>query len=789
MSTLRRLARELHRRSLWQVLLVYGATSWIVLQVVEVLMEGLGLPGWVFPVAIILLLVGLPVVLATAFVQEGGPELRSGDPTLHPELGRYPEVDGTGDVEPPSGPPAGEESGGFRALLTWRNAVIGGVLAFALLGVAVTGYMVMRIAGIGPVGTLIARGALEERETMVLAEFEAPGSSPELGDVVTEAMRIDLHESPVVTVADPARISRALERMGRQPSAPLDEELARELAVREGIAAVLTGRISAVGGRYLLSARLVRPGDGTQLLGEQVEAADSTAILDAIDELSGTLRERIGESLSSVRASERLERVTTSSLEALRKYSQALGALSGFDLERGRVLLREAVALDSTFAMAWRKLGVVHANRNEMAEANAAFERAYALRDRLGDRERYHTEGIYHQFVTEDLDRAAAAYRSLLEQYPEDTWALNNLSIVLSEQGDEDRAEELLLRAIATGQAGVSEYTNLIEGRVGDGRLAGADSILGAFAREYPDHPLVHPYRALISYRQGAYGTAVEAMDSFLAVTPGQTEPQIRGRIERTHLLAALGRFEEAAETLVEALRRMGLAGWGARFVDHAALFAIVELAVLGDTVGAVERVEEALADHPLDEIPVADRPVTPLAALAAMRGRAGEAREYVAAGDGDEAPPGEVEEVELPFGIAMLLAGAQGRWEEVRERSAPELREERCDRFCLALLARAYAATGSPDSARVAYERFLEEFDGGPVEGLFVDALWRARIHEDLASIYREAGRAGDEAEQLRELVALWEDADPPLRPRVERARERLRALEAATADGDGGG
>ena len=169
MSGLKQLIQEVHRRSLWQVLGIYVAVSWVVFQVVQTLTEGLGLPDWVPPLAFVLLLIGLPIVMATAFVQEGLSPASNRDPTLLPG----PEVTVETDAR---------KGSGARRLFTWRNALLGGALAFALLGIVTAGYTAMRAMGIGPMGSLVAKGVIAPRERIVLADFENLTSDSLLAD-------------------------------------------------------------------------------------------------------------------------------------------------------------------------------------------------------------------------------------------------------------------------------------------------------------------------------------------------------------------------------------------------------------------------------------------------------------------------------------------------------------------------------------------------------------------------------------------------------------------------------
>jgi hypothetical protein len=181
---MKKLIYEIHRRSLWQVLGIYLAASWVALEVTAQLAGTLALPQWVEPFALVLLVIGFPIVMATAFVQE---KESAGAPDDEPAAAAttVPEA-----VDSPP-PPAAEASP--QRLLTWRNALVGIGLAFLLLSVVTTGFMFMRNRGIGPVGSLVAKGMLEEQAPIVLAQFEA--SDPSIGSAATEALRIDLSQS------------------------------------------------------------------------------------------------------------------------------------------------------------------------------------------------------------------------------------------------------------------------------------------------------------------------------------------------------------------------------------------------------------------------------------------------------------------------------------------------------------------------------------------------------------------------------------------------------------------
>src|SRR5439155_3577654 len=257
---------------------LFALAAVAVLGVTYFLMNQLGLPSWVLPVAVGLLAVGLPIMITTGLVERRRALART-----------------TGGVTVPAT--------GLHGWLTWRRAMTGGVAAFAALGLGAGVYTAMRVLGIGSVGTLVASGVLAKRDRLVLADFENRTQDSTLGTSLTEALRVDLAQSPVVRLLDAAAIGPALGRMGRKAGTPLDLALARELAQREGAKAVVHGMIDPVGRSYVLSAELIPAADGAALVALRENAKDDGAIIEAVDRLSKRLRERIGESLKTIRAS------------------------------------------------------------------------------------------------------------------------------------------------------------------------------------------------------------------------------------------------------------------------------------------------------------------------------------------------------------------------------------------------------------------------------------------------------------------------------------------------------
>ena len=776
MSRLKRLVVEVHRRSLWQVLLIYAGGSWVVFEVVQTLTEGLGLPDWFPAFALGLLIVLLPVVLATAFVQEGGPRTSGYDPTLLPEsegpLGEMKEE-------------RGERDRGARRVLTWRNAILGGVVAFALLGVAVSGYTAMRLMGIGPVGSLVAKGVIERGERIVLADFENLTSDSLLAVAVTEALRTDLSQSRLLRLAEPAYLGRVLARMEKDPSVTLDEALAREVGIREGLRAVIAGEVSAVGTGYVLSARLVAAESGEVMAGWRETARDSNGIIDAIDRLSKAIRQRAGESLKSIRGSEPLERVTTGSLEALKMYSEGWRQSDRGGLGRPIQLWQQAIALDSGFAAAYRAIGVRYYIRSERAQAVQALSKAYELRDGLTERERYSTIGLYHIIVDGDANRALDAYSTLVE-ISDSTWGLNNLALLYGHFRDSERAERLYRRALLEADSilGVA-YNNIFETEVTLGKFDEARRTWERWAEKLPGAYWRYSRLADLAAYLGDYAMAEAHIQA--RVGAGDT-PDERLRAQawvsfmRANLALLQGKLADARRHYREAVSTEEKRGAISQPFEFATFAALLEVWFAGDTAGGSQTLEAVLRRHPLSEMTPLDRPYLLLANFYALAEQPERARavlnEYETAID--PTLRGYMERPRYDR-VAGAVALAEGRYEEsIRLMRLSD--EGWCWVCSLALLGRAYDLAGQADSAVAVYERYVTQPQSG--RSLYGDWLevsdpfWLPLVYERLASLHADRGDVGKAVEYYSRLIERWKDADPELQPRVEAARRAIVAL-----------
>ena len=744
-----------------RVLAVYLGASWVVLQVVDVVKQNMGLPDWVFPFALVLLVIGLPVMLVTAILQAG------------PSKGSA--VAGSTDSGESSPEPGPETSGELspRRLFTWRNAMLGGAAAFVLLALVTSGFMYMRTRGIGPVGSLVAKGVLEERARVVLADFEAADEM--LARTVTESFRVDLTQSPAITLVGPDSIADALGRMGRPTDADLDEETARELARRDGIPAVIAGELSPLGSGYVLNARLVASSDGTVLASARASARDDETLVGAIDEVSARLRERIGESYTSLRETPALAHVTTGSLAALEKYTAAHEARNrDEDPEAAVRLLEEAVAIDSTFALAWRDLSTILDNLGEDRDRQEeALEAAYRHRDRLTERERYLVEASYHSDLTEDWERAIEAYEAMLRLDPQDAQAMNNIGVNYYRQADFENA---LLWYERAHQAAPELSLHVANVAIAQANLGNLEAAATQYAEldSFPANPLFEDWRAHFLWLRGDEEGFLRAVERYGEEFPGgRTASRVEDAMNGLEILhgrvaAVVSKLESQAELqrsrgdLEESIRTR---------LDAA----FIELDVYGDTAAALAAAAEVIAEVEEDSEILED---PPLAAIGRLLIRAGEVERGLEFLDRDWQQVPERTRARREFQrstwVSLQVARAEGRPEEaLRElRSLPPWACTPCRYHEEASL---FDQAGRADSAIAYYESYLE----APFNfRFFIDSEELAPTHERLGKLYDARADLEKAALHYARFVELWADADEELQPRVQVARARLNEI-----------
>jgi tetratricopeptide (TPR) repeat protein/predicted Ser/Thr protein kinase len=721
------------------------------LAIVYLLVQQLGLPWWVLIGTVVILAVGLPVVAYTGHRERRRVVARSAGVQITP-------------------------AGGLHRIFTWRRAAIGGGVAFGGLALIAAAYMAMRLIGIGPVGTLVATGVLEERDVLILADFEDRTPDASLGTSVTEAFRIDLSQSPVVRLMGAATIGEALTRMNRSPTGTMNAELATEIARREGVKAVVVGEIGMLGSGYVISTSMVSSDDRSVLVALRETADDDSDLIGAVDRLSAKLRERIGESLRSIRASEPLERVTTSSLEALELYTRAVRASDMGDLERSAALLEEAIRIDSMFAMGYRKLAVVLNNSfAPRSRTDPAVTKAFELRERLPPVERYLAEAYYYDNVEYDPAKVVAAYRSILEIDPEETTALNNLSIQLAYGRQWAESEELALRAIDVELA-PTYFVNAVVAQLGQRKLVDAERTLALFDERLPDNPLHEVLHVFIAEAREDFAAAVAHLDTLDTIVGGSATWTSTTALWQAVDLAIRGRLADAKAAASRGAEiSLEQRGDTSGYYSGVGLAAWIELSLSDRRDRALQMVDAAVSRYPWENLDPRDRPYSSLAQFYAIAGDVDRAKRLLS--EYEAAVPEPLRRSDFVLHAARgAVAEAEGRLDDAAAhyRAWYDAGGE-CASCGLSERARVYDAMGQRDSALALYGRAAEIRGAG---WAFDQMPYYGPNLKRLGELAEERGDTAKAVEYYDRLIDLWRDADPELQPIVDEVRSRLADL-----------
>ncbi len=310
-----------------------------------------------------------------------------------------------------------------------------------------------------------SRSVITAKDSIILADLENKTGDPVFDSMLTQAIAIQLEQSPVLNLVSNQHMQQSMQYLGKSPDDPITPAIAREIGEREGIKAYLSGSIIKLGTSYIvtLSAENTRTGD--DIASEQAEAPDKDHVLDAVGKVSTAMRGRLGESLASIQKLDTpFGQATTPSLEAFRAY--ALGDVDhekGLEIPQAEGHYREAVELDPNFAMAWCRLGVVYSNAGQLSKAVEYFTRAYNLSRNVSERERLYIEGHYTQTVSGNVYKTIETLELATRTYPLviDNWT--NLGVSQQSIGQYEESLATNLKAVTVDPADAVTRENLMQ--------------------------------------------------------------------------------------------------------------------------------------------------------------------------------------------------------------------------------------------------------------------------------------------------------------------------------------
>ncbi len=761
------------RPMLWRALGIYVAAFIGVAIVARAAIIAIGLPDWVFSGALVVMALGLPVVLFTAYTQYIARRAATATPVYTDGGTRSLAGHGTMATIAIKASPH----------VSWRRTARGGIAAVSLFVLLIAGYMLLRVLGIGPAGSLFAAGTLAANDNVVVAAFDAPGADSSLGSTIAEAVKTDLSQSRAVRVLPTTSIVAALEQMRRPDTARVDFTTAREIAQRSGAKAVVGGSVVPAGAGYIITVRLVGAQTGNDLASFSESAKDAGDLIPAVDRVTKSLRRKIGESLKTVRDAPPLDQVTTASLGALRSY--AAGNFAN-DVQANYPAAiqdyQDAIRQDSTFAMAHVELAFTLQSlggATNLAQANIELTKAFHLSDRLPESELYNVQGAYYTFVARDRPRAITAFRRAVQLDSTNIDAVNSLAVTLASARD-TTAVQMYKLALANDSADGTILNNLAGAYVAMGRYREADSVQALFASRHVPFP-TGPTRFGELWSQNKYDAAEKLARGMVDSADAVHAARALGVL--VNIVQLRGRLHEADRLSTQA--NAALARTNGRSADPyttVSARATRDGVIRGNASLAIAELDSTVRAYPVASAPVATLHGLSLAIVTyAQVGSAAKARDALRQYEARLDSAGRRHDAVYIARDRGAIAMAEGKTDSAvayfrqGDVEADGLPTNNCAACTPYLIGIAYDQGRRADSARKYLTEYVDMQSGGRVT---IDPYYLAPTLYRLGELYRDAGDTKRAIMYYSEYVDLWKNADPELQPRVNDVRKQIAAL-----------
>ncbi|MGA8367775.1 MAG: protein kinase domain-containing protein [Candidatus Acidiferrales bacterium] len=611
---------------------------------------------------------------------------------------------------------------------------------------------------------------LTDKDTIVLADFTNTTGDTVFDGALRQGLSVQLEQSPFLSMVSEQRIQQTLRMMDRPSDTPLSPEIAQEVCQRTASAAVLEGSIAQIGAQYLLTLNAIRCSNGDSLASTEAQAADKNHVLGALGNAASEMRNKLGESLSSVQQFDTpLEQATTPSLEALQAYSLGRRAMLGGDYSSAAALFERAIRLDPNFAMAYARAGTSYANFGEPTLGSAYSRKAYELRDRVSEPEKFYIEGHYYEVGTGDLEKARQAYELWAQTYPRDWVPVIDLREIYSQFGQYDKALDEAREALRLAPNG-ENYFGLVAYYVSMNRLVEAQSLAEEARTKAFDSPQLH----VLLYEIAFLRNDTAEMARQVAWWEGKAGAQYVPLALEAKTAAYSGRLAQARD-----------------FSRRA--------------VAEAERAEEK---------ELAARYETDAARWEALFGNAAEAKTLAAAALGVS----DGREVQFGAAMAFALAGDTARAETITEDLATRHPQDTRVQLAYLPVIHAQVAIARKDPSRaidalqaarsdgsvltgggfssaprydpfyVRGEAYLEAHEGGEAAADFQQILDHPGIalnepigalaHLGLARAYAMQSDTAKARAAYQDFLTLWKDADPDI-PILEQAKAEYAKLQ----------
>ena len=604
---------------------------------------------------------------------------------------------------------------------------------------------------------------LTSKDTIVLADFMNRTGDTVFDGTLRQGLSVQLEQSPFLSLISDQQIQQTLALMGRSTDSKLTPEIAREICQRTGSAAALEGSIAQIGTQYLLTLKTVNCKSGESLASAEAEAIDKNHVLDALGKTASEIRNKLGESLNTVRKLDTpLEQATTPSLGALQAYSLGEDAHRKGDFAASIPFFQQAVELDPNFAMAYAMLGTNYANTGETTKSEAYTLKAFELRGRVSEKERFYIASNYYGDVIGNLEKAIPTYQLWAKTYPRESKAVCGLAYTYFKVGRYDDALLAAQTCVNLEPSGLS-YDTLMAGyfllnRFDEAKATAAEAQLHHF-----DSSLSHLNLYLIAFIE--HDVARMAREAAaVRDAPGHEYTMLTYEALTAAYLGERAKARDFSRRAADFAQRAGDRQTAAARLADAAF----QEALMGDAAEGRRGASTALAMSK-------DSDVMATAALAyAFAGETAEAD--VLANDCAKRSPEDtlVQSVLLPTVRAMIALnrGNAANAIEILQTASPYELSSAGQMYPVYARGEAYLAAGDGRAAAAEFQKVLDH--RGIVPNTPIGAI--ARL--GLARGYLLQGDTKKGKAAYQDFLALWKNADADI-PILTQAKTEIANLQ----------
>ena len=604
------------------------------------------------------------------------------------------------------------------------------------------------------------KSKLTEKDTIVLADFANSTNDPVFDGTLRQGLAVQLEQSPFLSLISDERMRQTLRLMGQPADAKLTPEIGREICQRTQSAAVLSGSIASLGNQYVLGLRAVNCRTGDSLAEEQETADGKEQVLRMLSQAATKLRGRMGESLKSVEKFDApLEQATTPSLAALQAYSLGRKTFLGGDAAAAISPLKRAIQLDPSFAQAHAVLGLSYMSWGEFQLGEENIRKAYELRERASEQERFFIELHYYQIVFGDLQKARQIGELWAQTYPRNAFPLGNLGGIYATLAQYDKAMMTFSEALRLDPDVPARQLQVADTFISLNRFQEALAATEQLQARRPDARELHLFLYRIAFDESDSG----GMAREVAWSVGKPEYEPRFLGVEAGRSAYYGKMREARELTDRAVALAKREQREETAANYEAWQALTE-AIFGNGMEAQKRASAALKFS-------STRPTVMLTAVAGES-----ARTPALIADLNKRYPDDtfLQNTWLPLIKAQLaLNGNEPQTSiQVLQRAKPyELSFE--DALVSAFVrGNAYLSAHRPAEAATEFQKILDH------RGVVFVAPWGPLAHVGLARAYALQGDTAKASAAYQDFFTLWKDADPDV-PILQKAKAEYAKLQ----------